>query len=210
MLVIFDFDGTLADSWTVAVDALRSAARSFGYPELTSAEVDELRGRPTRDVLASFGVPLWRVPRMAAHVRDRLAGVAGDIELFDGVPEMLAALEGAGVKIGVVSSNAASTVEQVLGPDNLRRLARVECGATLLGKSRRFQRLMREVGADKARTIAVGDESRDLDAAAAVGIVGLGVEWGYARPSLLQSMAPGRTFSTVPALTSYLLGLARG
>jgi phosphoglycolate phosphatase len=66
------------------------------------------------------------------------------------------------------------------------------------------------MGAAPSVTIAVGDETRDLDAAAKAGIVGLGVEWGYARPELLRSMAQGRTFQTVTELTADLIGRARG
>ena len=138
-------------------------------------------------------------------MRRRFEERAADVALFDGVPEMLRALAGAGVRIGVVSSNSETTVATVLGPENMRHVARVECGSSLFGKSRRFLRLMQDVGATPAHTVAVGDESRDLDAAAAAGIVGLAVEWGYARPELLRQLAPGRTFATVTALTARLL-----
>ncbi len=207
-LVIFDFDGTLADSWAIAVDELRGAASLFGLRQLTPDEVEALRGQPSRQVFDTFGVALWKIPRIAAHMRRRFEERASSIALFDGVPEMLRALADAGVMIGVVSSNSETTVATVLGAETMRRVARVECGSSLFGKSRRFLRLMKDVGAAPAHTFAVGDESRDLDAAAAAGITGLAVEWGYARPALLQAMAPGRTFATVAALTARLLEVA--
>jgi phosphoglycolate phosphatase len=176
--------------------------------QLTLAEIEELRGQPTRRVFDALGVPLWRVPEIAAHVSRRFEERARDIQLFAGAPEMLAALADAGAVIGVVSSNSEDTVRAVMGPANMHHIASVECGAALFGKSRRFVRVMREVGAARERTIAVGDESRDLDAAAKAGILGLGVEWGYASPSVLREMAPGRTFPTVAALTAYLIDRA--
>ena len=204
-LVIFDFDGTLADSWAIAVDELRDVATRFGLRQLTPDEIEQLRGQPSRQVFDAFGVALWKIPRIAAHLRRRFEDRATGIALFDGAPEMLRLLAEAGVVIGVVSSNSVKTVAAVLGPENMRRVARVECGSSLFGKSRRFLRLMNDVGAIPSHTVAVGDESRDLDAAAAAGIVGLAVEWGYARPALLRQMAPGRTFATVAALTARLL-----
>ena len=209
-LVIFDFDGTLADSWTIAVDELRGAATLFGLRQLTPEEVEELRGRTSRQVFDTLGVALWKIPRIAAHMRRRFEERASDITLFAGVPQMLHALADAGAVIGVVSSNSETTVATVLGPQTMRLVAHVECGSSLFGKSRRFLRLMNAVGAAPADTIAVGDESRDLDAAGAAGITGWAVEWGYARPALLQALAPGRTFATVAALTARLLEVTAG
>jgi phosphoglycolate phosphatase len=209
-LVIFDFDGTLADSWAVAVEELRGAGRLFDLRQLSPEEVEALRGQPSRQVFDAFGVALWKIPRIATHMRRRFEERAAGIALFDGVAEMLRAVDEAGILIGVVSSNSEKTVATVLGPENMRRVAAVECGSSLFGKSRRFLRLLKELGATRADTIAVGDESRDLDAAADAGITGLAVEWGYARPALLQALAPGRTFATVTTLTARLLELAAG
>ena len=147
---------------------------------------------------------------MAAHLRSRFARSATEIKLFDGIPEMLAALTETGILIGIVSSNSQDTIATVLGTPNMRHVAYMECGASVFGKWRRFKRLMRRMGAAQSATIAVGDETRDLDAAAKAGIVGLAVEWGYARPQLLRSMAQGRTFQTVQELTSDLIGRAEG
>jgi len=210
MLVIFDFDGTLADSWSVAAEELVAAAPMFGYRQLRRSQVEALRGLPTREVFREFGVSRWRIPKIAAHLRDRFERSAAQIKLFDGIPEMLAALTEAQILTGIVSSNSKGTIATVLGPANMRHVAQMECGASLFGKSRLFKRMMRKLGAASSVTIAVGDETRDLDAAAKAGIVGLGVEWGYARPELLRSMAQGRTFRTVTELTADLVGRARG
>jgi phosphoglycolate phosphatase len=210
MLVIFDFDGTLADSWSVAADELVAAATTFGYRQLTRSQVEALRGLPTREVFREFGVSRWRIPRIAAHLRDRFERSAAQIKLFDGIPEMLGALNEAQILTGIVSSNSKDTIATVLGPSNMRHVAQMECGASVFGKSRLFKRMMRKMGVAPSVTIAVGDETRDLDAAAKAGIVGLGVEWGYARPELLRSMAQGRTFRSVEELTADLVGRARG
>jgi phosphoglycolate phosphatase len=210
MLVIFDFDGTLADSWPVAADELVAAAATFGYRQLTRSQVESLRGLPTREVFKELGISRWRIPKIAAHLRCRFERSAAQIKLFNGIPEMLGALTEAKILTGVVSSNSQATIATVLGTANMRHVAQMECGASVFGKSRLFRRMMRKMGAAPSVTIAVGDETRDLDAAAKAGILGLGVEWGCARPELLRSMAQGRTFRTVEELTSALIDRARG
>ena len=201
LLVIFDFDGTLADSWPVTSAELVAAAGPLRFKQLSLAELEQLRGHPTREVFRALEIATWRIPTIAAHLRKRFE--QADIRLFDGVPRMLEALHAAGISIAVATSNSELTVRKTLGPDNMDRVARLACSVPVFGKSRQFQRLIRATHGIHA--VSVGDETRDLDAAAKAGITGLAVEWGYAEPALLRSIAPGRTFATIADLTADLL-----
>ena len=78
------------------------------------------------------------------------------------------------------------------------------CNATVFGKAAKFKRIMGKAGIAPSETVAVGDETRDLEAARAAGIRGLAVEWGYAEAALLRAAAPGRTASLVSDLTDIL------
>ncbi|MGI8672120.1 MAG: HAD hydrolase-like protein [Luteitalea sp.] len=68
-LAIFDFDGTLADSWRLMGRAMVEAADLFGYRRLSPEEAEALRGQDNRTVMAAMGVKLWQLPRIAVHMR---------------------------------------------------------------------------------------------------------------------------------------------
>jgi len=55
-LVIFDFDGTLADSWPLAADMLVAQASRFRYRQFTRDEIERLRALPTREVFRALEI----------------------------------------------------------------------------------------------------------------------------------------------------------
>ena len=206
-LVIFDFDGTLADSWRVVAQVIVDGADRFGYRRVSAEEAQRLRGLDNRAIMEALGVSLWQLPRIATHMRAVAAGRAHDMPLFPGVAEMLRAIAGAGIRVAIVSSNAEDTIRRVLGVDLAACVADFDCGAAIFGKTAKFRRVVRRApGVPWSRAIAIGDEARDLDAATAAGIAAGAVTWGYATPELLESRGPAHVFRTVDDLARTLTG----
>jgi hypothetical protein len=72
-MVIFDFDGTLADSAAWMIRAVNPMARRFGFKTVTDDEIDMLRGRSTREVIRYLGISPWKLPMIAAHGKKMMA-----------------------------------------------------------------------------------------------------------------------------------------
>jgi phosphoglycolate phosphatase len=205
-LAIFDFDGTLADSWQVVAQVIVEGAGRFGYRRVSAEEAQRLRGVDNRAVMQALGVPIWQLPRIATHMRSVAASRAHEIALFPGVPDMLRAMAGAGMRVAIVSSNVEDTIRRVLGADLAAGVADFECGAAIFGKAARFRRVVRRAGVPSSQAIAIGDEARDIEAATAAGIAAGAVTWGYATPELLESRVPAHVFRSVDELTRTLIG----
>src|SRR5690606_19385815 len=88
-LVIFDFDGTLADSTAWMMSTLNLMARRHGVRQIDRAEMDRLRGLPTREVMRTLKVSLWRLPFIAADMRRQSAADAASISLFPEATDVL-------------------------------------------------------------------------------------------------------------------------
>lgn len=190
-IVIFDFDGTLADSADWFFGIMNGVARRYGFREIDEAERQDLRGRPSREVIRALGVPAWKLPMIAAHMRGLVRENADRIPLFPWVPAVLRRLADADLKLVIVSSNGRDTILRILGPDPAACVAAVSGGASLFGKAAKFRKLMRQFGAAEGDVVAVGDEARDIEAAREAGIASIAVTWGLAtRPAL---MAAGPT-----------------
>lgn len=194
-LAIFDFDGTLADSAAWFTGVFNQLARRHGFRELSEAEIAALRGRSSREIIRDMGVPAWRMPAIAADVRRRMAADAEAIALFEGVDPMLRSLKEAGLAVGVVSSNSEDNIRRILGPHTAGTVDAFECGAGLFGKAAKFRKLMKRLGVSPAETICIGDETRDIEAAKAVGAASGAVQWGYATPEVLSRFEPTLTFA---------------
>jgi len=195
-LVIFDFDGTLADSGPWLARELRPLARRFGFREVEDAEVDTLRGYDTRRILAELGVARWKLPFIARHLRRRLAEDAQAIPLAAGAKALLRRLAGHGVVIGVVSSNSAANVRRILGPEAAALVEHYACGASLFGKAAKFRKVLRRARVQACAAICLGDETRDIDAARQAGLACGAVAWGYATREALAKGGPTWLFDT--------------
>ncbi|WP_149808431.1 HAD hydrolase-like protein, partial [Salmonella enterica] len=66
-LLIFDFDGTLADTFPFFLRTMDVLADEFGFRRIGAHEVDGLRGCGARQMLRHVGLPLWKMPRVAAR-----------------------------------------------------------------------------------------------------------------------------------------------
>ncbi len=201
-LVIFDFDGTLCDSAGWFYSVYNGVARRFGLREVGEDEFEALRGLSSRDLVRRLEVPAWKMPLIAAHMRKLAARDAGALRLFPGVPEMLTALDRAGLNLAIVSSNAEANVRGVLGPGLSGLVGYFGCGTSLFGKQAKFRAALRLMRVAPAQALAIGDEQRDIEAARAVGLATGAVGWGYASPDLLRAMGPDWFFEDVAALAA--------
>jgi phosphoglycolate phosphatase len=205
-LVIFDLDGTLADSFPWFIRIVNTVADKYRFRHIEPEHVETLRGMPARGILGFLDVPRWKLPFIARHMRALKTKHLPDIPLFPGVDKMLRELHGAGITIALVRSDHEANVRQSLGAENAELVSHYACGAALFGKAAKFKRVRRASGVAPHETLAIGDETRDAEAARAAGIAFGAVTWGYASPAALTVQRPDEVFQTVgkiaPRLTS--------
>lgn len=205
-LAIFDFDGTLADSFPWFIGVLNGVADRYGFKRVQADEVERLRGLDARQIMRHLRVPNWKLPFIANHMRQLMARDIGGIRLFDGVPEMLRALTDRGVTIAIVSSNSVENIHCILGPEAAGRVAHYGCGASLFGKAAKFRKVLRTTGVPAELAVGIGDEVRDIDAARKLGMGCAAVGWGYAREDALAARRPDRLLTRVEEISGLFGG----
>lgn len=203
-LAIFDFDGTLLDSFSWFVTAVDEMAREFGFRSLPREELEALRGMPAREIVRRLDVPLWKMPRVANRMRSLMARDLDALRLFPGIRETLVGLDDHGVALAIVSSNSAANIQKVLG-DLGASIAHYECGVSMFGKASRLKRVLRRLDVSAADALYVGDELRDVDAAHAAGMAFGAVSWGYTLPDALKAANPELFFETSADLLEALV-----
>jgi phosphoglycolate phosphatase len=203
--VIFDLDGTLADSFPWLQRNVNDVADRFGFRRVAEEDVEALRHASTREILDRLEVPLWKLPFIARHMRRLKTEQAASIPLFDGVGEMLMTLAKSGVRLALVSSDTEANAREKLGTSTAL-FADFDCAASIFGKPARFRRVLKRAGVSAAEAIAIGDETRDIEAARAVGIACGAVTWGYAAPSALKALRPDLVFERMADIAPKLIG----
>lgn len=196
-LIVFDFDGTLADSFSSFLWAARRAAERHGFRAIDESMLDELRGYSGRQVMKYLGIPLWKAPIVAADMRRFMLERVTDVRLFEGVVGVVRSLVEAGIEIAVVTSSSRANVRAVLGKEHERYVKHLACGVGMFGKSAKMKQLLRTCGYGTRDVLCVGDEIRDSEAAKASGVGFIGVSWGYTTPAVLQQYSDGPLFERI-------------
>jgi phosphoglycolate phosphatase len=193
--VIFDFDGTLADTFPLIVDV--SYQLSPGTKRLSTAEIDKLRRLPLLNSLLRLGIPWIRMPHLIRHTRKMLTESITKVPPYPGVPEMLKRLHKDGHKIFILSSNYPKNIQRFLRHHKLDAYVTdvqgVSWGNTL-AKSFALRRLARMHSLELSSCYHVGNETLDMRAARWAGMRGIALVWsGFAARRLAKS----RPFATV-------------
>jgi phosphoglycolate phosphatase len=206
-LVIFDLDGTLADSLPWFRRNVNDVADRFGFSRVGDEDVQSLRQAGSREILKRLKVPLWKLPAIARHMRRMKAKHLADIPLFPGTEAMLRGLRDGGLTLALVSSDNEANACRQLG-EAASLFAHFDCGASLFGKAAKFRRVVKRAGIKPSQAISIGDEIRDIEAARAAGIACGAVMWGYAAPDALRALAPDLVFERLEDVAGLLTSKA--
>lgn len=187
--IIFDFDGTIADSIPVVIEI---AHKITHRPEFVDPnEVARLRSLGMLEVAKSLKLPRWQWPLFLVRGRRQMARRLHELQPFPGMPEALAALRAEGYQLFIMSSNSQHNVENFLVQHGLGGyFNRVYGGIGMLGKARALKKIVRHEHLQTEKTIYVGDEPRDIDASKAAGMACVAVGWGLNSPEMLSQHAP--------------------
>lgn len=191
--IIFDFDGTLADTLDVIVTITNKLAEEFGYPATDAEDFAELQNMSSLEMIRKSGVSIFKIPKLLRRVREELQDNLSAIALFPGVRKALFDLRYEGYKLYIVTSNSQENVEFVLKKEGILELFNGICSEyTLFGKHRIINRLIEREKLDRKRVIYIGDETRDIDAARKAKVKSVAVTWGFNSVEALVKHRPDR------------------
>ena len=175
--VLFDLDGVLADSRAPIASSTNEALAAHGLPPRLDSELHAMIGPPLHETFTAL-VGEERTPALVATYREiywRRAVV--ETPVFDGIPEVLAAL--AGHPLAVATSKPLAIAEPLLRALGIRNHFAAVCGPPLdhdVPKAEVVTAALAALGVSEATM--VGDTAYDVEAARANGIGVVGVLWG--------------------------------
>lgn len=197
--VLFDLDGTLADTIPLLLASMRAAYAVIGGAVPHDRTWLRGMGTPLRAQFMHFEAnDLARVEALIAVYREfQVANLAGMVREYEGIRELLTALQAAGHPIAVVTGKgdwmARLTLQQVNLLDPFAVIVGAESTARhkpdpdplLLGAGR--------LGVPVAGTIYLGDAPNDVLAARAAGMIDVWAAWGPFTTDELAPFAPTHT-----------------
>ena len=202
-LAIFDFDGTLADSFPFFVSVFNTIAERHQFRQIDTARADSLRHLSARQMMQHVGMPAWKLPIVSKTFITMMKESAASVAVFDGIDAALRAIAAHGIELAIVSSNSEQNVRAVLGAELSALIGRFECGMSIFGKASRLKQLIRDSGSSPASAIYIGDQDTDAIAATKSGMAFGAVSWGYAPIEILRAHKPAVEFATPACMAPY-------
>ncbi len=196
-LLIFDFDGTLANSFPWVLNILDELAEKFKAKPIDHARIHEIKNYPPRKIMKMHNVPIWKLPAILKFTRARMINQCENILRFEGVDDLLQSLYDRNVRMALVTTNTRETVRKVLGDDLYNMFQMFEDRVSIFGKPAALKRIVKKSGLEKHEMLAIGDEIRDIDAAKKVCIPFGAVSWGFSTLEAFESRSPEHTFTEV-------------
>jgi phosphoglycolate phosphatase len=182
--VIFDFDGTIAQTLDAMVAAANRIFVEEGREPVT--DIEPLRDLGLQDVLRTLKIPLIMVPIYAPRMMAYFGEEMRTAKIVPGIDKAIAALRSR-FKIGIMTSNSAQNVRRLMGDTPLDFLSEQ---AAIFGKHHRLQALLLTKGLRAEDTVYVGDELRDIEACRKAHVRVIAVTWGYNTEKALASGKP--------------------
>lgn len=182
-LVIFDLDGTLTDSADGIVASFRHALGVLGAQVPAGDLAARIVGPPMHLTLQGMGLGEKADEAIAAYRADYTTRGWSMNALFEGIPQLLADLRAAGVRLAVATSKAEPTALRILEHFGLTGHFEVIAGASVDGsrsnKADVLAHALDQLDPLPDRVVMVGDRAHDVEGAAEHGIDTVVVGWGY-------------------------------
>ena len=212
-LIVFDWDGTLMDSTAHITRSIQAACRDLGLPVPDDISASYVIGLGLREALQIAAPDLSPddYPRLSERYRFHYLLRDPQIELFVGVPEMLAALRREGYFLAVATGKTRVGLNRALAAVGMTSVFdATRCADETFSKPNpaMLHELTRELGQDLERTVMVGDTTHDLQMAANAGASSVAVTYGAHPADALLGLSPRFCANTVSELSEWLLANA--
>ena len=188
--VIFDFDGTLANTENVIFRVYNEIAKKYGYKEITHDYIDELKHQPIHNIIKDLGVPYLKVFSLIKKGQKLMKEYHKSMDPYEeDLKETLEALKSKLSYMGIISSNSKKNINTFLKNENIVTMDFI-ISSPLFSKEIKINKLKKKLRLKDEDILYVGDEVRDIVSAKKANIDIASVTYGYNTKEYLSSEEP--------------------
>lgn len=189
--ILFDFDGTLAETMMLIHDVFNRLSGVYGYRSFPKEDIEACRHLTVHEFIEHFGIPLWKVPLIAIHARRLMHQDMDQTHPPKGLVDVLTQIHESGSYfMDILTSNRRKNVLKFLTQHHINWFDEVESTRAVLSKKRRVEKYIRQKGLDPADLYYVGDTTIDVESAHHAGVKTIAVSWGLNTAEVLARANP--------------------
>lgn len=202
--IIFDFDGTLADTMELVKKAFNKLAPEFNYKIVEEDAIKTLRNYGAREFLKYLRIGPQELPVVVKKVKEEMTKEISNVRTFDGLKEVLEDIKNTNIKLGILTSNTIENVKAFLSHNDMNFFDFIDSEDDLFGKAAALKKLCESHEFGTNDIIYVGDEIRDIDACKEAKVDMIAVGWGYNSFEALEKNDPNYVAKTPSDLKQIL------
>lgn len=175
--IVFDFDGTLADTWDQTIELLKKHAK------FDNEDVQYFRKNGALKTIAKLKIPPLQLIQKTIQIQKEQKGVIDEAKPFEGIIALINDIRSMNNEVGILSANSTENIRKWLNKWDMR-VDFVMTTSALLGKAK----ILNEIKTEEM--IYVGDEVRDIEACKKAGVPVIAVAWGFNDTEALKNAGP--------------------
>ncbi len=188
--LIFDFDGTLADSLITYFHGFNQVAQDFGLPKIDLENIQALKQLSAKDLTIKYKIGPIKLTKLVYTINKNLSKEIANLKFFPELKNVLQELA-KDYQLGILTSNNRENVRDFLKNQDCSELFDfIHASKSIFGKDQTFRAMLRKHQLRKNDILYFGDEARDIEACQKVGIKIAAVSWGFNATELLQAKNP--------------------
>ena len=188
--ILFDFDGTMAHSRTLAVKLYNDLAEKNRYKKIGEEDIEILSKLSIKERIKVLGVPLYKLPSLVMEMKRNYASSIDSLHVVKGLPSLISELKSAGYRLNVLSSNSRPIIEGFLSNHQIAGFDHIYCAKGIFSKNKKIDQFIKKHRIQQQEAVYIGDELRDIIACKQSGVQMIAVSWGYDSPELLSEGNP--------------------
>ena len=179
MVLIFDFDGTIADTFNLYIDVMRKIYREYNFKYIDDDDIELCRAMTSKEIIQYLGISPLQIPMIAHRIRGDFTQRMKEQKIFTGVDSVLESLKQEGHKLFILSSNSEENINIFIGLNNITQFDAVFSKSSIFGKSGIIKKIINKNKIITDDVYYIGDETRDIEATKKINIKSIAVTWGY-------------------------------
>jgi len=189
--LIFDFDGTICDTFTEAnlnqfyLKLPKNIKEKFPFKL-----IQQYRDYPIVELFKMANLNSLEIALLAYKLRNQFAKMLDQFKPIQGIPDVLGKFAASGIRLFILTSNRKSNIEKFLKANSINFFEDVCSEYRFHKKDTKIEKLVKKYSLTKSETFYIGDEVRDIEAAKAAGVGSVAVTWGMNGPELLTNQKP--------------------
>lgn len=193
--LVFDFDGTIADTLGETRRIFNQLAPDYGIRQVDEHEMGHLRHLSLKQLLIHLKIPKRRVPALISRGTGLMRGNITRLQLIPGMREVLVEMRRHVDSFGILTSNATANVDLFLQTHELRdQFDFISSTSKLTGKAKHLKAIRKTFSLRPEQMLYIGDELRDVKASQKAGIPIAAVTWGFNSRESLAAESPNHLF----------------